>query len=106
MTIHMDDEQLALQKFSVGQPVLRSEDPKLVRGEGIYTDDVNLPGQAYAAMARSPYAHGLIKSIDVSTAKSMPGVLAVYTADDLKAYGPYPYRIAMNSRDGSPVLKP
>ncbi len=106
MTIHMDDEQLTLQKFSVGQPVLRSEDPKLVRGEGIYTDDVNLPGQAYAAMARSHYAHGLIKSIDVSTAKSMPGVLAVYTADDLNAYGPYPYRIAMNSRDGSPVLKP
>ena len=92
MSSHMDDEQLSLQKFSVGQPVLRTEDPKLVQGQGLYTDDVNLPNQVYAAMVRSPYAHGLIKSIDVEAAKAMPGVLAVYTAEDLKAYGPYPFR--------------
>ena len=69
----------------IGQPVRRTEDPALLRGEGRYTDDLNEPGQAYAYFVRSPYAHGLIKSISVETAKSMPGVLAVYTAADLEA---------------------
>ena len=53
----MDDRTteaaLSLTKFGVGQPVRRSEDPKLVRGEGRYTDDINRPGQAYAVMVRS-----------------------------------------------------
>ena len=72
----------------IGQPVRRTEDPTLLRGEGRYTDDLNEPGQAYAYIVRSPYAHGLIKSISFETAKSMPGVLAIYTAADLAAYGP------------------
>ena len=50
---------LSLMKFGIGQPVPRKEDPTLVRGEGRYTDDVNLPGQAYAVFVRSPYAHGV-----------------------------------------------
>ena len=48
-----DDTDLALMKFGVGQPVPRKEDPTLLRGEGRYTDDINLPGQAYAVMVRS-----------------------------------------------------
>ncbi len=59
-----DETQWALQKFGVGQPVRRTEDPKLVRGEGRYTDDVNLPAQAYAVMVRSERAHGIIRNID------------------------------------------
>ena len=62
----MDDTELALMKFGVGQPVLRKEDPTLLRGEGRYTDDLNLPGQAYAVMVRSRHAHGILQGIDVS----------------------------------------
>ncbi|MFL5181351.1 MAG: hypothetical protein ACJ8CQ_12580, partial [Microvirga sp.] len=55
---------LALMKFGIGQPVPRKEDPKLVRGEGRYTDDVSLEGEAHAAFLRSPHAHGVIKDIE------------------------------------------
>ena len=88
----MDDRTteaaLSLTKFGVGQPVRRSEDPKLVRGEGRYTDDIGRTGQTYAVMVRSSIAHGVIRGIDTAAAKAMPGVLAVYTAADLTGYGP------------------
>jgi len=57
-------ERLAVEKFAVGQSVPRSEDPMLLRGAGRYTDDVNLPNQAYAVMVRSRNAHGVIRAID------------------------------------------
>ena len=72
-----DDTELALMKFGVGQPVPRMEDPTLLRGQGRYTDDINLPGQAYAVMVRSRIAHGILKGIDTAAARAMPGVLAV-----------------------------
>src|SRR4051794_7210812 len=72
MNIRVDEEKLSIEKFGVGQPVLRNEDPKLVRGEGSYTDDVHAPGEVFAAMVRSPYAHGDIKSIDTEAARAMP----------------------------------
>jgi len=81
------NNDLALLKFGIGQPVSRTEDPTLLKGAGSYTDDVNVKGQAYAVMVRSPYAHGVIKSIDVTAAQAMPGVLGVYTWDDLAAGG-------------------
>ncbi len=81
------NNDLALMKFGVGQPVSRTEDPMLLKGQGHYTDDVNVKGQAYAVMVRSPYPHGVIKSIDTGAAKAMPGVLGVYTWDDLEAGG-------------------
>ncbi len=90
----------------IGQPVRRTEDPALLRGEGRYTDDLNEPGQAYAYIVRSPYAHGIIKSISVETAKSMPGVLAVYTAADLTAYGPLKCALDFKQRNGTPMHKP
>ena len=103
----MDDRTtqaaLSLTKFGVGQPVRRSEDPKLVRGEGRYTDDVNAPGQAYAVMVRSRDAHGIIRSIDADAARKMPGVLAVLTAADLAAYGPFKCTMPLKNRDGSPI---
>jgi carbon-monoxide dehydrogenase large subunit len=103
----MDDRTteaaLSLTKFGVGQPVRRSEDPKLVRGEGSYTDDVSRPGQAYAVMVRSREPHGVIRSIDSAAAKAMSGVLAIYTASDLTGYGPLKCNMPLKSRDGSPI---
>ena len=99
-------EQLALQKYAVGQSVPRKEDPTLLRGKGQYTDDVSLPGQAYAVMVRSQNAHGVIRGIDTEAARKMPGVLGVYTATDLQGYGPLKCVVPFNNRDGTPMKKP
>ncbi|HJU19964.1 MAG TPA: xanthine dehydrogenase family protein molybdopterin-binding subunit [Stellaceae bacterium] len=96
------------ERFAVGQPVPRSEDPVLLRGRGHYADDVNLPDQAHAVMVRSPHAHGAIRHVETAAARAMPGVLAVYTAADLAegGIGPLPPRQVMNNRDGTPMLSP
>jgi carbon-monoxide dehydrogenase large subunit len=99
-------DRLAVEKFAVGQSVPRKEDPTLLRGRGRYTDDVSLPGQAYAVMVRSQNAHGVIRSIDTEVARKMPGVLGVYTAANLKGYGPLKCVVPFNNRDGSPMKKP
>jgi aerobic carbon-monoxide dehydrogenase large subunit len=98
----------SLQKFGIGQPVPRTEDPHLVRGEGRYTDDVNLAGQAYAAIVRSRHGHGVIRNIDLAPARAMPGVLAAYTGADLKAagYGNFKCVVGFKNRDGSDMRKP
>jgi carbon-monoxide dehydrogenase large subunit len=83
--------------------VRRSEDPKLVRGEGCYADDFNRPRQAYAVIVRSREAHGVIRAISTDAAKTMPGVLGVYAAADLSAYGPLKCNMPLKSRDGSPI---
>ncbi len=94
---------LSTMKFGVGQPVRRTEDPTLVRGQGRYTDDINLDGQVYAVMVRSRDAHGLIKSVDIDAARAMPGVLGIYRGEDLKAYGGLKCTLPLKSRDGSPI---
>ncbi len=99
-------ERLAVEKFAIGQSVPRSEDPMLLRGQGHYTDDISLPGQAYAAMVRSRNALGIIGAIDPRAARKMPGVLGVYTAADLQAYGPLKCIVPFKNRDGSPMRKP
>jgi aerobic carbon-monoxide dehydrogenase large subunit len=99
-------DRLATEKFAIGQSVPRKEDPTLLRGKGHYVDDFSLPGQAYAVIVRSQNAHGIIRAIDVERARQMPGVLGVYTADDLKAYGPLKCVVPFNNRDGSPMKKP
>src|ERR1700677_2998785 len=106
MNVQDDPNAWAVQKFGVGQPVPRTEDPKLVRGQGRYADDVSLKGQAYAAMVRSSYAHGVIKAIDTAAALAMPGVLAVYTGADLAGYGTLKCVPPMKNRDGTPMKKP
>jgi carbon-monoxide dehydrogenase large subunit len=93
-------------RYEIGEPVQRTEDPALLRGEGRYTDDLNEPGQAYACMVRSSHAHGFLRGIDFQTAKKMPGVLAIYTAPDLAAYGPHKCMLDFKQRDGSPMKKP
>ena len=58
------------EKFAVGQPVPRAEDPVLIRGEGHYTDDISVPGALHAAMVLSHYAHGVIRRIDLDGASA------------------------------------
>jgi len=101
------ENAIALQKYGVGQPVLRKEDDILVRGKGKYTDDFSLPGQAYAWIVRSSHAHGIIKGIDAKAAKAMPGVLGVWTGADLAAanYNPFSCGLPLKSRDGTPLLQ-
>ena len=96
----------AVAKFGVGQPVLRTEDPTLVQGKGRYTDDITLPGQVYAALVRSPHAHGVINGIDTAKAAAMPGVLGVYTARDLAGYGAFKCMVPFKNRDGSEMKRP
>lgn len=74
-------------QFGIGQPVRRKEDVRLVKGAGQFTDDVNHPGQLWAAFVRSPHAHALIKSIDATAARTMPGVVDVITGAELEAAG-------------------
>ncbi len=69
-----------------GAPVKRNEDRRLLTGQALFVDDVELPGMLHVAFLRSQVAHARIKSIDVAKARARPGVVAVYTADDLGAY--------------------
>jgi carbon-monoxide dehydrogenase large subunit len=70
----------------LGQPITRNEDPRLLTGQALFVDDVDLPGMLHAAFLRSPYAHARLLSVDVSAARTRPGVAAAYTADDLGDY--------------------
>jgi carbon-monoxide dehydrogenase large subunit len=104
----LSDNDLALMKFGVGQPVPRKEDPTLLRGEGRYTDDLNLPGQAHAVYVRSRIAHGVLTRIDTAAAAAMPGVIAILTHADLDAAGFGPLKCPMNipDRHGKPMKTP
>src|SRR5437016_2128045 len=106
MNVQDRPDTFDLNKYGIGQPVPRTEDPVLVQGHGRYTDDLNLPKQAYAVFVRSRHAHGVIKGIDSSAAKGMPGVLAIYTGADLAAYGTMKCAVAFKNRDGSEMKKP
>jgi carbon-monoxide dehydrogenase large subunit len=105
MNLHNND-QWSLTKFGIGQPVLRSEDPVLVRGEGLFTDDVSLPRQAYAVVVRSRHAHGILRGIATDAARQMKGVLGIYTAPDLGSYGTLKCIVPFKNRDGSEMKKP
>ena len=96
------------EKYAIGQPVSRMEDPVLLTGRGRYTDDINLTGQAYGVMVRSQIAHGVIDAIDLEEARAMPGVLAIYTVADMDAagYGNLLCGAGNVNRDGSPMIKP
>src|SRR5437660_4747219 len=106
MNVHDTSGAFDLNKYGVGQPVRRTEDPVLVQGRGRYTDDLNVAGQAYAVFVRSRNGHGVIKGIDTAAAKAMLGVLAVYTGADLSAYGTMKCAVPFKNRDGSEMKKP
>jgi carbon-monoxide dehydrogenase large subunit len=70
----------------MGHSMKRKEDPRFIRGQGRYVDDIQLPGMLYMDIVRSPYAHATIKAIDSSRALKVPGILAVITGQDLAKY--------------------
>ena len=72
---------------AIGVSVQRKEDDRFLRGHGRYTDDITLPQQSYAVVLRAPLAHARIRSVDTADAKAMPGVLAVFTGEDVAADG-------------------
>lgn len=88
-----------------GQSVKRVEDARLITGNGRYVDDLILPGQTYAAFARSVYAHARIAAIDLSAAEAMPGVIRIITGRDLIEGGllPLPSGWHLDSVDGTPA---
>ena len=98
----------------IGQDVRRKEDHRLLTGDGCYSGDVDLPGQAHAVMVRSPHAHARIRSVDAAGALAVPGVLAVLDGRDFRDDGlkPIPHNTAPSSppdislanRDGSDIL--
>ncbi|MAF96034.1 MAG: carbon monoxide dehydrogenase [Rhodospirillaceae bacterium] len=94
---------------AIGQPVKRSEDERFLTGRGRYIDDINLEGQARAAVLRSVHAHADIKNIDASQALAMEGVLLVVTGQDwiAEGFGPMPTKTAVRkNRDGSELSEP
>ncbi|MEK9832851.1 MAG: xanthine dehydrogenase family protein molybdopterin-binding subunit [Rhodospirillaceae bacterium] len=98
---------MASGQFGISQHVTRREDARLITGGGKYADDMSMDGQAFAAFLRSPVGHADIRSIDVSAAAAAPGVIGVFTGEDLKAadLGPIPNVTPFQNRDGSPILK-
>ncbi len=95
-------------QFSTSQPVRRVEDARLTTGQGQYTDDLNLPGQAYGYVLRSPMAHALIKSLDTSKAENAPGVLSIITGADLEDAdaNSIPCLVPLDNRDGTKAPLP
>lgn len=74
----------------VGESIKRVEDPRFIQGQGRYVANLKIPGMAFAAIKRSPYAHAVIKNIDTSQAEALPGVIAVYTGKDMEGVGSLP----------------
>jgi len=97
-----------MAKFGIGQSVTRFEDVRLLKGEGRYLNDVNLPGQAHAVVLRSPHAHARIRAIDVDRALKAPGVLAVLTGADVERDGLGTMKMTLRRKrpDGTPMFAP
>ena len=97
-----------MTKFGMAQPVRRVEDPRLLKGNGSYTDDVSPAGTLHGVVLRSPHAAAKITAIDATAARGLPGVLAVYTGADLEAdgIGGLPCAINLKNRDGSQQASP
>src|SRR6266702_329983 len=97
-----------------GARIKRNEDPRLLTGQAQFVDEVHIPGMLHAALKRSDYAHARILSVDVEAARKMPGVAAVYVAEDLGDYWqPSPLlvhpppveNVVFNQRTGGPLAK-
>ncbi len=97
-----------LSNSPIGKPVRRREDERFLTGAGQYTDDINLPGQTFAAFVRSPHAHAAIRSIGLDAARKAPGVLAIFTGQDLAdaKVGGLPCGWLIHSKDGKPMNEP
>ncbi|NKB50280.1 MAG: molybdopterin-dependent oxidoreductase [Alphaproteobacteria bacterium] len=101
-----------MTKYGVGQPVRRTEDPRLLTGRGKFNDDYIVDNEAHSYVLRSPHAHADIVSIDATAAKAAPGVLDVFVGTDLAADdiggfpGPPPFFASLTKPDGSPLNYP
>jgi carbon-monoxide dehydrogenase large subunit len=95
-------------RYGAGHTVRRIEDPALVRGQGRFTDDVSLPGQTFLAFVRSDRAHARITGIDSTAALAMPGVLRVFTGEELAQAGvkPIPVTVPFKRPGGGPCSVP
>src|SRR3954463_4584590 len=102
---HKEKASKHMGQYSMGQAVLREEDPRLLRGEGYYTADIELPGMTHACVVRSPHAHARIVRIDTTKALAAPGVLAVFTGADMARdkLGTIRCRQPMKRPDGTPM---
>jgi aerobic carbon-monoxide dehydrogenase large subunit len=89
----------------IGASVKRSEDIRFITGKGHYVDDINRPGQAHAYFLRSPHAHATLHKVDISGALKAPGVVAVFTGDDIAhdKVGGLICGWMIHSKDGSPM---
>ncbi len=97
-----------MTKFGVGQGVPRWEDPRLLRGGGRYSDDLNRPRQVWGHVLRSPHANARIDAVDTAAAEAAPGVLGVWTGEDYAAsgLGNLPCVVPRQKPDGSPMFTP
>ncbi len=90
----------------IGASTRRREDVRFLTGNGHYTDDINLRGQAYVHFLRSDVAHGRLRSVDTSAAEAMPGVLRIFTGKDFEAVGGVPCGWQVTDRFGQPMQEP
>src|SRR5262245_12369714 len=92
----------------IGARVARKEDYRFLTGAGQYTDDVQVPNQAYAAFVRSPHAHAVLKKVNVEKAKKAPGVLGVFVGKDLAdaKVGGLPCGWLITDVNGQPMKEP
>ncbi|MEL7152727.1 MAG: xanthine dehydrogenase family protein molybdopterin-binding subunit [Pseudomonadota bacterium] len=90
----------------IGASSKRREDVRFLTGNGNYTDDINLRGQAYVHFLRSDVAHGTLKSVDTKAAEGMPGVLRVFTGADFAEVGGLPCGWQVTDRHGEPMQEP
>jgi len=93
-------------EFGIGQPVPRTEDPRLLQGRGKYGDDFTLANQCHGYILRSPHANAKIISINIDAAEAAPGILLILTGKDWNAanFNPFPVSVPREKRDGSPMF--
>lgn len=90
----------------IGASSKRREDIRFLTGEGNYTDDINLNGQAYVFFLRSDIAHGVLNSVDTSAAEAMPGVVKIFTGADFEAVGSIPCGWQVTDKHGEVMQEP
>ena len=104
----MSEPNMRGEAGAIGRPLPRKEDLRLLTGAGRFSDDFNLPGQAYAAMVRSPYPHARILRVPLEQARAMAGVLGVYGGSDCAAdrLGPIPHNPLPSTREDMKLTGP
>src|SRR3954452_1799411 len=85
--------------------VERVEDPRILPGSGQSVDDVVLPGMLHAAFLRSVFPHGTVRSVDASEARALPGVVAIYTGEDIQRLTTAAQAGAVSGMNQMPTMK-